>query len=252
MPVTSDEREALFELHKWIGNDTLSNKMKEELCLGDMIMSYYSSFSRSNPDAKGCWKRWVGYLDDSPLKDVNFNRVKEFFATGLYNVAYDRENRPVFIINTKYYDDSFGPEITAKATVLFITSLLWNIRSNEFDFNALRKGVCVYADLSHYSINMLAWNVIQACKSALVAFPFQLIDIYCVNTPTFVYMLRQIASKIIVPHAMEKIKVLGSSDEYFEKYGIKSKTPVENGGTWKISTTQWMKERGFIESEDKN
>ncbi|ETO12655.1 hypothetical protein RFI_24718 [Reticulomyxa filosa] len=196
LSLTTHERKELEELHEWIGRDTLSNKMKDELCLGDMILSCYSSYSKNNPDAKGCWKRWISYRDDSPLKDVNFRRVREFFDTGLFNVAYDKESRPVFIINTKHYDDSFGPEITAKATILFITSLLWNVRQNSFDFDALRKGICVYADLSHYSINMLAWNVIQACKSALIAFPFQLIDIYCVNTPTFVYMLRQIAAKV--------------------------------------------------------
>jgi len=239
----------LFELHEWIIHDTLSNKMKEELCLGDMVTSYFSSFSRNNPDAKGCWKRWISYRNDSPCKDVNFHRVKEFFATGFFNVGYDKENRPVFIINTKYYDDSFGPEITAKATILFVTSLLWNIRDNYFDMDALRKGVCIYADLSHYSINMLAWNVIQACKSALISFPFQLLNIYCVNTPTFVYILRQVASKILVPHAMEKLKILGDTDEYFEKYGVREKTPVQNGGSWKMTTIEWMRERGFIDDE---
>ncbi|ETO00822.1 hypothetical protein RFI_36618, partial [Reticulomyxa filosa] len=138
-----DEKKALLELHEWVVNDSLSNKMKDELCFGEMIICYFSSFSRNNPDAKGCWKRWISYRDDSPLKDVNFRRVREFFETGLFNVAYDKENRPVFVINTKHYDDSFGPEITAKASILFLTSLLWNIRDNSFDFDALRKGVCI-------------------------------------------------------------------------------------------------------------
>ncbi|ETO08262.1 hypothetical protein RFI_29127 [Reticulomyxa filosa] len=54
-----------------------------------------------------------------------------------------KENRLMLIINYKHYKDSFGPEITAKATILFVTSVLWNVRNNSYEFDALRKGFCI-------------------------------------------------------------------------------------------------------------
>jgi len=227
LPIESSEKKTLLELHEWISNDTLSIKMKDELCFGDLIMSYFSSFSPTNPDAKGCWKRWAAYCHDIPLNGVDFRRIREFFDSGFYNVGYDKQNRPVFIFNSKHQDTSFGPEIITKASILLLTSLLWNINTNSFDFDALKKGISFYMDLSHYSISTMSWNSVQACKLALIAFPFQLGDLYCINTPTFIYILRQIAAKVIVPHAMERVKIVGSSEEYFEKYGLKEKTPEE-------------------------
>ncbi|ETO32061.1 hypothetical protein RFI_05057 [Reticulomyxa filosa] len=143
LTLESNEKEELMKLHEWIKSDALSNKLKDELCFADIILSYFSSFSPNNPDAVGCWKRWVMYRNDSPLKDVNFSRVREFFDSGVYGVGYDKENRPILIINSKHYKDSFGPEITAKATILFVTSVLWNIRNNSYEFDALRKGFCI-------------------------------------------------------------------------------------------------------------
>ena len=94
---------------------------------------------------------------------------------------------------------------------------------------------------------MASWSILQSVKKALIAYPYWLIDIYVVNIPTFMYLLKQLAAKIVVPHAMEKFKILTDSNEYFEKYAPKHKTPICAGGTLKVSATQWIKDRGFLD-----
>jgi hypothetical protein len=246
--ITEKERAELIEFHGWISADRASQKqLTEEICLADVIFSYYSSFSPTNPDLHSCWRRWLQYKFDNPYKDLNFHRVLEYLQSGILNICFDRDGRPIIIVSTKNYDSTFGPEITAKGTALVFISMLYNLKTNEFDFNALRRGMSIYADLSHFSLTMMSWNVIAALKAAAIALPFSLVEIYCVNTPTFLYLLRQFAGKVLVPHAMEKIKVLKSNEEFFTLHNAdRERTPVEHGGKWKGSAVQWLTERGFL------
>lgn len=94
---------------------------------------------------------------------------------------------------------------------------------------------------------MASWSILQSVKKVAVAFPFHLIDIYIINIPTFMYLLKQLAAKIVVPHAMEKFKILTDQNEYFNKYAPKHKTPTCAGGTLKVSATQWMVDRGYLD-----
>ena len=61
------------------------------------------------------------------------------------------------------------------------------------------------------------------------------------------YLLKQLAAKVVVPHAMEKFKILGDMNDYFEKAAPKHTTPICAGGTLKVSATQWMIDRGFLD-----
>ena len=98
---------------------------------------------------------------------------------------------------------------------------------------------------------MVSWSVIQAVKKAMVAFPFYLVQIYVSNIPTFMYLLKQLAGKVMVPHAMEKVKILGDANDYFENgYAEKHETPICAGGTLRVSAVQWMKNRGFLDYVD--
>ena len=51
-------------------------------------------------------------------------------------------------------------------------------------------------NLSHWSVNMMSWRVMKACKQALVAFPYATYTSYVVNAPTLIYLLRQFAAKV--------------------------------------------------------
>ncbi len=65
--------------------------------------------------------------------------------------------------------------------------------------------------------------------------------LFCLLVSTLFNILQ-----VFVAHAMEKIVVLTDMEEYFQ-YGIRSKTPISAGGTHKITATQWLKQRGYLD-----
>jgi len=189
---------------------------------------------------------------DSALYNVSAAKLKAFLDTGVFSIGFDCERRPVWFTNTEHYDESFGADVVAKASALFAASLHWDLRKNELDLLALRRGICVYANLSHWSINMVSWSTMNMAKRLLVAFPFHLVSIYVSNMPTFMYLLKQLAAKVLVPHAMEKVKVLADSNDYFEQGSArKEETPLCAGGTLRVSATQWLRDRGFLDLVEK-
>eukprot|EP00484_Ammonia_sp_Unknown_P028167 CAMPEP_0197024712 /NCGR_PEP_ID=MMETSP1384-20130603/5214_1 /TAXON_ID=29189 /ORGANISM="Ammonia sp." /LENGTH=424 /DNA_ID=CAMNT_0042453141 /DNA_START=75 /DNA_END=1349 /DNA_ORIENTATION=+ len=250
--LSKDEKKGILTLCEWVKSERLSIKLCDDMWMADVVMAYFSSLSPTNPDLYACWKRWVTYRNDHVLANDNVNtqRVKQLFDSGIFSIGFDNQRRPVWFINTEFYDDSFGVDVFSKACVLWISSLLFDLKKNEYDLFALRRGVSVYVNLSHWSINMCSWNIIQAVKKALIAYPYWLVDIYIVNIPTFMYLLKQLASKVVVPHAMDKFKVLADQSEYFEKYAPKHKTPICAGGTLKVDATQWITDRGFLDYVD--
>jgi len=245
--LSQEEHEGLETLCKWIRDDEESLSMVEELSIGDVVLSYFSSYSPHNPDPQGCWQRWIKFRKESPLKDVDIQEIQDFLDTGVFNVGFDKEHRPIWFINCQHYNDNFSAEIITKATLLMVTSLLWNVKKNEFDFVALRKGICVYLNLTGFGINMMSWKTVLLLKNSLIAFPYQLIDIYVVNAPSLIYILRQVAAKIVVPHAMNKFIVFKNANQLFENYANINDIPVVGGGLSKMTATQWAKQRGFLE-----
>lgn len=141
-------------------------------------------------------------------------------------------------------------EVITKALVLMAASLQWDLAKNEYDFFALRRGISLYVNLSHWSINMTSWSVMMAVKKAMVAFPFHLVAIYVSNIPTFMYLLKQLAAKVVVPHALEKVKILGDTDDYFKEFANKQETPICAGGTLRVSAIKWFESRGYLDYVD--
>jgi len=249
--LTMEEKSGILKLCEWVKTEKLSIKLCEEMWMAEIVIAYFASLSPTNPDLNGTWRRWISYrsdhLDDG-LYNVNPKRLIEFFESGIFSIGFDKQRRPVWFCNTEGYDDSFGVEVITKACILWVASLQWDLTKNEYDMFALRRGLSVYCNLSHWSINMASWSVIQAVKKAMVAFPFQLISIYVSNIPTFMYLLKQLAAKVVVPHAMEKVKILGDVNDYFEDgYADKHETPICGGGTLRVSALQWIKDRGFLD-----
>jgi len=248
MNLSTEEKKGVLSLCEWIKTEKMSPKLCHEMWMVDVVTSYFSSLSPTNPDLHCCYKRWIQYRHDNSLigENINAAKLKQFFDTGIFSIGFDNERRPVWFINTEFYDESFGVDIITKACVLWVSSLQFDIAKNEFDTFCLRRGLSVYVNLSHWSINMCSWNVVQAVKKAVVAYPYWLVDIYVANIPTFMYLLKQLAAKVLVPHAMQKFKVLADSNEYFEKYASKHKTPICAGGTLKVHPSQWVIDRGFL------
>jgi hypothetical protein len=248
LKIEPEHQKGILELCDWIKtDDKLSMKLSSEMWLSEVIIAYFSSLSPTNPDIVGCWKKWIAYKHDHPLRNVSVSEIKRFFDSGVFAVGFDDERRPVWFINTEHYDSSFSTDVITKATTLWITSLLWNLRKNEFDLFALTRGVSAYVNLSHFNITSYSWSTIKSLKTAAVAYPFHLVNIYVSNIPTFMYLLKQFAAKVVVPHAMDKFVVLSDPSEYFEKFGQRHKTPVCAGGSLKLSATQWMQDRGYLD-----
>jgi len=257
LSLTAEEKKGILSLCEWVKTDKVSIRLSREMWMAELVISYFSSLSPTNPDMFGCWRRWAVYRADhagvdSALYNVSASKVRAFLDSGVFSIGFDKERRPVWFLNTEHYDDSFGADVITKACTLFAASLHWDLKKNELDLLALRRGICVYANLSHWSINMVSWGTIAAAKKALVAFPFHLVQIYVSNIPTFMYLLKQLAAKVLVPHAMEKVKVLADTNEYFEQdgYAHKHETPLCAGGTLRVSATQWLKDRGFLDLVD--
>ena len=87
---------------------------------------------------------------------------------------------------------------------------------------------------------MASWSISQSVKKAVIAYPFHLIDVYIKSCIKVSILLKQLAAKIVVPHAMAKLKILTDQTEYFSKYGPKHKTPTCAGETLKVAAAQRM------------
>jgi len=257
LSLSAEEKKGILSLCEWVKSDKVSGRLSGDLWMSELVISYFSSLSPTNPDMCGCWRRWAVYRADhasmdSALYNVSAAKLRAFLDTGVFSIGFDKERRPVWFVNTEHFDDSFGADVVTKALTLFAASLHWDLRKNELDLLALRRGICVYANFSHWSINMVSWSTMNTSKKLLIAFPFHLVSIYVSNMPTFMYLLKQLAAKVLVPHAMEKVKVLADSNDYFEQGSAqKHETPLCAGGTLRVSATQWLRDRGFLDFVDK-
>jgi len=252
--LTKEEKAGILKLCEWVKTEKLSIKLCEELWMSEIVVSYFASLSPTNPDLHGTWRRWIvwrmEHFNDG-LYNVNPKTLRQFLESGVFSVGFDKQRRPVWFLNTEGYDESrYGIEVITKACILMAASLQWDLAKNEYDLFALRGGISVYVNLSHWSINMASWSVIQAVKKAMVAFPFHLVAIYVSNIPTFMYLLKQLAAKVVVPHALEKVKILGDASDYFEEFANKQETPICAGGTLRVSAVKWFESRGYLDYVD--
>jgi len=140
----------------------------------------------------------------------------------------------------------YKPEAVARSLILFFTALLWDLHKDEFDVHGLRKGICAYVDMTGWSMRKMSWRLAKFLKAVLIAFPFQLVDIYIAHATTLVYMIRKLAAKIFVPHTIEKFRILKTPQDYLDKFGVKETTPKFVGGTSTETAMSFLQRRGYL------
>ena len=153
---TRVEKEGLKKLYLYVKNDKLTYKIIKniknyKLCCDDLILSYYSSLSPTNPDIIGCWQRWTEYLDKNPFNDANISNVRDIISTKFWNIGHDKNKKPVWFVSTEHYDDTYSSEDVNLASILFIKSMFCDKEKNTFDIVSLRQG-CDVCMLTHIYI----------------------------------------------------------------------------------------------------
>lgn len=177
---------------------------------------------------------------------VNNFDLEKFYNTTANEVGYDNKGRLVWFVSTKCYDGYIDDDTQRKGVILLLTSFFWDKKNDKFDLEILRKGVASHMNLSDWSINLVGWSTINAIKDAMIAFPYSLYDIFVLNPPMLVYLVKTVAAQFFNAHSLDKFVFLESQNEYFEKYASKDKTPIIADGESKIIISQWMKDRGYI------
>ena len=250
--LSTHERNEILSLCEWIKSEKLSIKICQNIKIGEIILSYFSALSPTNPSMIGCFKRWVHFRSkyDDIYDDYgdDAQKLRALFDSGVFSIGFDNEERPVCFINTEFYNDAFEKKIIRKACILLVFSLSWNMKQNKFDTIALRKGICVYLNLSHWSVGMAPWNVLKALKTAMEAAPFYLVNIYVLNMPKFMYIIQSLVRKLVQKHAMDKIVILDDENSYFH-FAKRELTPRYAQGKLSVTATQWMSNRGFLASD---
>eukprot|EP01083_Nonionella_stella_P083898 232057_1 len=251
--LTDKERTEIYELFSKIHLLGVTTKSKltvySELKIGFIILSYFASLSATNPNAFGCWNRWVTYRRRKDirigLQNVKAENLEKFYATKSNEFGYDNKGRLIWFVSTKDYDGFIDDDTQRKGYMSLLMSFLWDIKTNTFDLKTLRGGVQSHIDVSHFSMSLISWSTVYAIKDCLVAFPYQLNDIFIVNPPMLVYLVKTVAAQFFVAHALDKFILLDDEQHYFREYASKDKTPTVAKGTSNLVLSEWIKQKGY-------
>merc|ERR1712228_47615 len=221
-----------------------------ELKIGEIILSFFASLSPTNPAPFDCFDRWIKYRMQ---KDIisKINKVKnkdllKFYETNANQIGYDNDNRVIWFVSTEKYDGYIDDDTQRKGVMLLIMSFFWDLKLNKFNLHTLRHGILSHLNLSHWSMSLISMSTVYAIKDNMVAFPYALKDIFILNPPMFVYLVKTAAAQFFNEHSLKKFIFLQDQNEYFKKYASKKKTPILAKGTCKMTVTQWMQKRGYI------
>jgi len=185
---------------------------EKEIKIGEIILSYFASFSATNPDGFGCWTRWIEYRLNaeisSKLASVKEESLRKFYQTGANQIGHDNKGRFIWFTATQKYDGYIDDDTQRKAVILLLMSFQWDRKNNTFDLNVLRNGICAYIDLSHWSMTLIGWSTVYAIKDAMVAYPYGLYDIFIANPPMLVYLVKTVAAQFFTAHSLDKFVLL--------------------------------------------
>ena len=253
--LTEEELSELIALFNKIYKNGVKTKLRlkiyvEEIEIGEIILSYFAKVSHTNPGEYECWERWIKYRINKEislkLAEVKKENLEKFINSQAIEIGYDNKGRLICFFSTKNYDGYIDADTQRKAALLIIQSFGWNKIKNEFDLNVLRKGILAHLNLSDFSINIAGWATISALKDLIPVHTWALKDIFIVNPPMLVYLVKTVAAQFLTEHSLDKFIFLESQQEFFQKYASKDKTPVVAEGTSNIVLSQWMKDRGYI------
>eukprot|EP00485_Elphidium_margaritaceum_P024429 CAMPEP_0202713954 /NCGR_PEP_ID=MMETSP1385-20130828/62004_1 /ASSEMBLY_ACC=CAM_ASM_000861 /TAXON_ID=933848 /ORGANISM="Elphidium margaritaceum" /LENGTH=341 /DNA_ID=CAMNT_0049374511 /DNA_START=26 /DNA_END=1051 /DNA_ORIENTATION=- len=222
----------------------------EELFIAEIIMSYFSSYSETNPDAIGCWDRWLKYRLNKDisqsLKTVSHEQLQKFYGTQSNAVGFARNNKLIWFTSTENYDGYIDNDTQRKGMILLLTSFYWNRKNDKLDLNVLRGGIYAFMNLSHWTINLIGLSTMYAIKDAMVAFPYTLHDIFIYKPPMLIYLVKSVAAQFFVSHALDKFVFLDDSNAFFQQHADKPQTPTIADGSNKLLIEEWMRDRGYI------
>ena len=223
-----------------------------ELKIGEIILSYFASLSPTNPPPFECFDRWIKYRMDKDIRmklnSVDNGKLLKFYETNSNQIGFGNKGRLIWFVSTEKYDGYIDDDTQRKGVMLLIMSFFWDLRENKFNLHTLRHGILSHINLSHWSMTqpIMSWSTVYAIKDNMVAFPYALKDIFILNPPMFVYLVKTAAAQFFNEHSLEKFVFLEDQNEFFQKYASKEKTPILADGTIKMTVTQWMQQRGYI------
>ena len=176
--LTAKEHQGLLALFDKILATGLPSRpyllLYERMKVGEVILSYFASLSPTNPDAFGCWHRWVVYLLDATMTAklapdaVSDSKLAAFYATQGSQVGFDRQGRFIWFVSTKHYDGDIDDDTQRKAVVLMLLSFFWDWKRDAMDLGVLRSGIRSHLDLSAWAVNLISWSTVTAIKDAMV------------------------------------------------------------------------------------
>jgi len=254
--LTEKESEGLMELFTTIYKTGIPTKNHlaafSKMMVGEVILSFFASVSPTNPDAFGCWDRWLQYrLNEdihSKLNEVDPKSLNKFFSTNSNAMARDSNGQPIWCILSKHYDGYIDDDTQRKAVILLLMSFFWNLSSDRMDLEVLRQGIKALLNLDHWSLQLIGWSTVYAIKDAMVAFPYALHDIYILNAPmgSYISLIKTTAAMFFTAHSLDKFVILNDTDHFMKEYASKENVPADLGGDSKALFCDWMKDRGYI------
>ena len=139
--LTKSESDGLMDLFGAIFKLGIPSKSHlaafSKMMIGEVILSYFASVSPTNPDAFGCWDRWLQYrlIEDihAKLNSVDSKSLTKWFSPGGNAIAYDNDGKIVCCILSKHYDGYLDDDTQRKAVILLLMSFFWDLSSDQMD-----------------------------------------------------------------------------------------------------------------------
>ena len=173
--ITDKELNGLESLYKHIINDEASKELANELFLEDIVMTYFSTLHPTNPTPINSWKRLTTLLKKKPFKDVNMDDVKAFLKGGLISFGYDKQEYPIWFIQSQNYNENQPVNAMSYAVRIWIYSIFCDRNKNSFDLKQMRRGLHYYTDMKAWSLRLISWKVLIALRDCQYGVPYGIV-----------------------------------------------------------------------------
>ena len=118
------------------------------LTFADIILAYFASHCKHNPNLIGTWKQWIGFLKPNIEYFVNISNCNEninkmilFIKENVFNVGkHENGSLIMFGFSQNWKTKPFKKEYTVYqqcyAVILYLYSVLWDIQNDTFNFHS--------------------------------------------------------------------------------------------------------------------